>query len=63
MKLQDGCSMIIVECTYDVLQVFTLTERSELLGITRQIDTKYFCECVVKCFLFCLDINFKRETA
>ena len=36
-KFQDGCSMIVVERTYAVLQVFTLTERSELYELQRKL--------------------------
>ena len=37
MKFQDGCSTIVVECTYALLQVFTQTERSELYELQRKL--------------------------
>ena len=60
-KFQDGCSTIVVERTYTVLQVFTLTERSELLELQRKLILNISVNVLSNVFILSRD-KFQRET-
>ena len=62
MKFQDGCSTIVVERTYAVLQVFTLTERSELSELQRKLILNISVNILSTVFIL-FGYKFQRETA
>ena len=59
-KFQDGCSTI--EHTYPVLQVFTLTEQSELYELPRKLTLNISVNVLSNVFIL-PGYKFQRETA
>ena len=60
-KFQDGCSTILVQHTYAVLQVFTQTERSELKELQRKLILNNSVNVLSNVFILS-GCKFQRET-